>query len=1589
MRKRKHLFGAILLTLGILFWGFGASGNFARATSGTSLSTANELEAAFRNGGTYTISGEINTNRPSDDSPLIVQQGLTINGGTIGLSNAGMVLGADATFNNTTLIFSNPAYLGIFTNGHNLTLNGVTIKWGHMDPFSISAGGVGNNQLFSATAGSGSTITLNNVTISSTASVTQGLNLYAGNIYNITPLTINADGSTGPAQSNNDAGVTFPVTMEISGISGGKAAVYAHGATYTGVKEGNTNISTAYYDKIVPSTGCIANGGVVIKLKSGSDVSLVNGATGIENAGATVQVTSVNGYSDSLTVTNIGRLELNKNGGANPKLTLKNGGYSSFYPNANVVVPQDTLLNLTQVESSLSINDFIGGGSLVLGQSQRLTITGQVTGNTKVGIGEIFNDRGKLPTENHAYISAPSSADGAFTLLPPSTHPQMVFTNQNGNWGVYTSEDGSNETTIDKIESISIRQGYETVKVAPDSQTIYEGLDIVWADGVDEEFADLGTIPLTVLYDSSSAVRNSDSGYYSYIFSVKWVQYILEIYGSELYFREVNDEVFRGLPEGSHTFYLSVPKEYMANNKLKTVSFKIVVEAEEDTNDGKNETVEAPVITQQPAATASYTKGGNAAAIEVRATGTGQLSYQWYKNSTNNSSGGTLIANEVASTFTPPTDTVGTFWYYCVVTNTDTATGKTASISSNTTEVTIEPADGQASVQMDDWSYGETASNPKPQSDTNGVGTVTYSYSGRTKNGNSYGPTSKKPVDAGEYTVTAIFGATGDYKEVRAEDTFTINQASKNLQDSIGKGIGYSNTGEQRISLLKSVQSLPGYLQTDTGLTYTPNYSGSNLVEIKMVDSDLSFRLKEGLTDGAIGSETITVGITGMNNYSQVTLDMEVSIIDNAAATPENIWVSGFEEGMPYTGQKIVQSFQLYDGEVLLKENTDYTVSYKNNTNAYEWTASSGGVAVKSEGTERQLMNADGTIQAAENNNIDRKKAPQLIIKMKGNYSGTYTMYFQIRKTDLNDGAVKADDLFVTYNNKSQRPIPVVTWQGKALKYKKDFDVQEYVEKKNDKEAFIGAADNQTIETLTLVGMGNFAGTKKIQLVIGQKNGEKEEIPMSKVTVKGIKNLNWNEDDAKSGDGLTQGAITVKYKTDVLEDKGNVPDSGEYTVSYENNTAVGTATIILEGTGEDADKDGYAYIGTKRITFKINGINISKAKISGLLKSYTYTGEEIKPTEGGSDYEPVTFAYQVRKGQEPIQLEKDVHYTVTYQKNINKGTATMVLDGCEEEGYTGTKKISFKIVAASMNDSQSAFQVNITDEAARVGEGGVIKMPYMKGGAKPAVTVENSDGDTLTAGIDYTVSYKNNTAVTTSTTAKVPAVVVKGKGNYSGTIEVPFEIVVKEVDGEYNGDVYIVAKDKIFSDKKNGWKQSIAVYDADGKKLSTRDYQSLEYKVGSLPVGYDTLKEGDSLGPASVMPIGSEVEVNITMTGNNYTGKVTGTYRILEAGYDISKATIRLKPQEYTGQEIEIDGNEDIEEAYLKIGKDVHYLYLKKDGENEANIRVVEGSYTKNVQKGTASVTFEGIGRYGGTKTKTFKIGQRSIENFWNSLLGW
>lgn len=74
----------------------------------------------------------------------------------------------------------------------------------------------------------------------------------------------------------------------------------------------------------------------------------------------------------------------------------------------------------------------------------------------------------------------------------------------------------------------------------------------------------------------------------------------------------------------------------------------------------------APVITTPPS-TATYCQNGTATALSVTATGT-SLSYQWYRNNINGTSGATAVGTN-SSTYTPDITATGTWYYYVVVTS--------------------------------------------------------------------------------------------------------------------------------------------------------------------------------------------------------------------------------------------------------------------------------------------------------------------------------------------------------------------------------------------------------------------------------------------------------------------------------------------------------------------------------------------------------------------------------------------------------------------------------------------------------------------------------------------------------------------------------------------------------------------------------------------------------------------------------------------------------------------------------------------------------------------------------------------------------
>jgi gliding motility-associated-like protein len=90
----------------------------------------------------------------------------------------------------------------------------------------------------------------------------------------------------------------------------------------------------------------------------------------------------------------------------------------------------------------------------------------------------------------------------------------------------------------------------------------------------------------------------------------------------------------------------------------------------------------APAITTQPIAlTQNLSQGATPTNLSVVATG-GGLTYQWFSNTTNTSTGGTLLSGATSATYTPLTTSAGTLYYYVVVSGT-CSPAVTSSVSGN------------------------------------------------------------------------------------------------------------------------------------------------------------------------------------------------------------------------------------------------------------------------------------------------------------------------------------------------------------------------------------------------------------------------------------------------------------------------------------------------------------------------------------------------------------------------------------------------------------------------------------------------------------------------------------------------------------------------------------------------------------------------------------------------------------------------------------------------------------------------------------------------------------------------------------------
>ena len=229
-------------------------------------------------------------------------------------------------------------------------------------------------------------------------------------------------------------------------------------------------------------------------------------------------------------------------------------------------------------------------------------------------------------------------------------------------------------------------------------------------------------------------------------------------------------------------------------------------------------------------------------------------------------------------------------------------------------------------------------------------------------------------------------------------------------------------------------------------------------------------------------------------------------------------------------------------------------------------------------------------------------------------------------------------------------------------------------------------------------------GSKHKECTVCKKVLETAEIPaLSRISISKASVTLSTSTYAYDGKAKKPG-VTVKLNGKTLK------NGTDYTVSYSNNTKVGTAKVTITGKGN--------YTGSVSKTYSIKN-NFKKATVSG-ISTKAFTGKNITQS--------ITVKYNGKA------LKKGTDYTVSYSSNKNIGTATVKITG--KGSYTGTITKTFKINPAKqeiqkLTAKSKAFFVDWAQKGSATG----YEIQYAtnsKFTSAKKVTITNKNTDTKT-----------------------------------------------------------------------------------------------------------------------------------------------------------------------------------------------------------------------------------------------------------------
>ena len=334
------------------------------------------------------------------------------------------------------------------------------------------------------------------------------------------------------------------------------------------------------------------------------------------------------------------------------------------------------------------------------------------------------------------------------------------------------------------------------------------------------------------------------------------------------------------------------------------------------------------------------------------------------------------------------------------------------------------------------------------------------------------------------------------------------------------------------------------------------------------------------------------------------------------------------------------------------------------------------------------------------------------------------------------------------------------------------------------------------------------------------------------------KDVAFDKELTYTGNELTQTVtVTVNGKTLTV--------GTDYTVSDLTGTEPGSYPVTVAGTGN--------YTGTVTKSFEIAKADISSAEITYDAGPYGYTGKEWKP--------------EVAVSFNDAALTADTDYTVSYENNINAGTATVTVTG--KGNFTGTASKTFTINKAGLTLNPCTISELCTE----------------------------TDLKTRTLPSDFFLAGETETGFSIKLTAveggddifAVAPAVVEGENKITFRLKnevgaATFTVTVTPVSGNYNGGSYaltISTHDRTDVSGSISFPDGSAVYTGTGIKYENATISGYS---GTLRYGYTpNASTGASLDASGLPLTVGTYTVAVTFNSDASFGYKTATFTITKA----------------------------------------------------------------------------------------------------------